>query len=465
MKLIIGNSYTYLEGASSSEVNAVWDALSFQVPNYHIIKRKKNIPHWNGMSSMLDKRNRRFLTGLLPDVCKHLVDFHVGYEVEDRRKKPKASFEEIELDGIELYDYQMAAVETFVQHGRGVLDIAPSGGKTEIAIATSQHLNLKTLFLVNRVGLMEQSAKRFAKRWPDCSNSIGLLGGGEYDPRQITFATVQTINSALKSAPDEIAEFLRSIEFIIIDEAHNASSATFCKAINLCENAYYRMCLSGTPFMKANPEANMTLQGIAGNRLVKISNDFLIRDGATAKPYFKFIPTKCEKLKSDMEWMDVYEQGVVHNEHRNRLISLVTQKLIDQGKRPLVLVERIKHGENLMRELQSIGIRCDFVYGQDDQYRRNQIIRQFQKGQLDVLLANTIFDEGISVDEITALVNAGAGKSSIKIFQRIGRVMRLNEDDDEAFIVDFFDSHHPMLINQSKGRYEVVSQEDGFILV
>lgn len=57
----------------------------------------------------------------------------------------------------------------------------------------------------------------------------------------------------------------------------------------------------------------------------------------------------------------------------------------------------------------------------------------------DIIIATSIYDEGYNLPSLDCIILAGAGKSGIKLTQRIGRVLRPKLDGRPAHIYDFID--------------------------
>ncbi len=56
-----------------------------------------------------------------------------------------------------------------------------------------------------------------------------------------------------------------------------------------------------------------------------------------------------------------------------------------------------------------------------------------------IIIATSIFDEGIDIPHLETLIIAGGGKSAIKTTQRIGRVLRKFPGKSKAMVHDFAD--------------------------
>ena len=103
----------------------------------------------------------------------------------------------------------------------------------------------------------------------------------------------------------------------------------------------------------------------------------------------------------------------------------------------------------------------DYLDGKKTTKQRLDAIDSIKSGELDVLVASKIFDQGIDIPQLDALILAGSGKSSGRALQRIGRVIRGNEGKDKAIVVDFFDNAK-YLRDHSERRIEIYRSEPAF---
>lgn len=351
-------------------------------------------------------------------------------------------------------------------NGRFLLDDFTVTHNTECAIALTKALGVPTLFLTHRIQLLYQMAQRFAKRMPNMSDQIGLIGDSVYEPRRITIATVQTIDSLIKRDQAQAKALLRQYQFLIIDEAHRAKSKQFHLPASLCNEAYYRLAMTATPFMRGDPEENFYLTGISGPIIAKVSATDLIERGILAKPFFKFFPVNTLKLDKLTNWRDVYEQGIIHNEYRNNIIAKQAAKLVASGKKILVIVVEVEHGKVVEKALLNEGLMAKFITGQNTMAERESALNWLRSNNGQVIVATNIFDEGIDVHEINAVILAAGTKSAPALFQRTGRALRNKGDEANfAIIIDFIDYQHGKLLEHSLARYRLIQSEPGFAIL
>ena len=87
-----------------------------------------------------------------------------------------------------------------------------------------------------------------------------------------------------------------------------------------------------------------------------------------------------------------------------------------------------------------------------------------RKGEPQITISSVIFDEGIDVKPLDTLILAGAGKSSTRALQRIGRILRPYKDKKNAIAVDFMDNCKYMQAH-SKKRLNIYKTEEEFEII
>ena len=156
-------------------------------------------------------------------------------------------------------------------------------------------------------------------------------------------------------------------------------------------------------------------------------------------------------------------KGIKVHEKRTNVIL----KDIDAYPKPmLVLVKTVEQAIYLQnRYVQEGGQPLTFISGKDKASVRRDAVRALRDGTLDVLLATTIFDEGVDIPELATVILASGGKSTVKTIQRVGRCLRLAVGKLVAWIIDYQDSHHPMLRKHALARMKVYAEQEFEVFV
>jgi superfamily II DNA or RNA helicase len=308
-----------------------------------------------------------------------------------------------------------------------------------------------------------------------------VLGDGDWEPKGwINVGMVQTIAARLKqpSSSDSLAkqkaqinriaktkELLERFEFVILEEAHEASGNSYYDILKRCKNAEYRLALTATPFMKDDEEANMNLMACAGPIGIRVSEKQLIDSGILAKPYFKYLTPypKPKYLLRTTGWGPAYRLGIVENVSRNALILREAIMGHKAGLSVLVLVKQKKHGKLLEQAFKTNGMRTKFIFGESTRKVRAAALNALEKGELDVLIGSNILDVGVDVPALGMVILAAGGKAEVELRQRIGRGLRAKKKGGNvAFVVDFHDKYNKHLQKHSLARRKIVEATPGF---
>lgn len=447
-------------------VKAVREATSYPVEGYQFAQSYRR-GVWDGRKHLLKKGSGAFPTGLL-DVVVTACEAHSDNEVlvHDHRTDPGYGglYEgTYELEGISMTgdrDYQLEACERAVEQKQGIIKIATNGGKTEIAAAITNFLQLPTIFVVTSRELLYQAQQRFIKRLPGVTEEeVGIIGDGHWSPGSwVTVATVDTLESRLDT--QEARDFLEGIDVMFIDECHHVGSETWYDVSVFCP-AYYRFGLSGTPLDRSDG-ANLRLIAATGSIIVDIDNKFLVERGISAKAKIVWDKITQPILKPKIQYKTAYKQGVVENEQMLDKIVEWTKICSEKGLSTLILIDEIKHGtiidDALWTKTGDQFIPHQFIHGQESSDTRAQALQDFGERKLPVLIASTILDEGVDVPTIDVLICAGSKKSRIRTMQRLGRGLR----GEKLIVIEFQNFTNRYLQEHGLKRFQDYKSEECF---
>jgi superfamily II DNA or RNA helicase len=236
---------------------------------------------------------------------------------------------------------------------------------------------------------------------------------------------------------------------------HNCQhwAASTCQIVSdYCTNARYRFGISATPWRDMSDD--ILIDGCFGKQIADINASTLISKGVLVPPKIYFVHIKS---KMGGVFADVYKRGIVENMYRNNVIKNLAEKFIEEGRQTLILVRHISHGEILQEMIPG----SVFLHGSINNKNRQEAIKKMKDGKHMCVIASSIFDEGVDVKPLSALILAGAGKSPTRALQRIGRAIRSYEGKKDAIIVDFFDEMKYMK-KHSQSRRKIYKTEPKF---
>lgn len=443
--------------------------LSFLVEGYEHTDSFKNTS-WDGRSSFFE-----FSTGFFPAGFVSAVETQLaqrGYRVLVKRKARPAPLGPSIRDAYDAvnpfdydprYSYQLESVRRLEKYGHMVAQVATGGGKSMIARTAVKRIGQPSLFLTTRKVLMHQMKDGF----DEAGIKTGVMGDGEWSPvRGNNVAMVQTIMAKLnnpETAP-KMRRILGIFGLAILEEAHEAGGNGYFEIMNHMTSAYYRLALTGTPFMRADGEADMRLMAVSGQVGIKVTEKLLIDRGILAKPLFIFRKTPpSPALKRYSGYQKAVDVGIVNHEGRNQEVTDFALEAAEYGLNGMVLVQRRKHGDNLVKMMRAAGLRVKFIFGDHGQDQRKRALDMLGRGELDVLIGSTILDVGVDVPSVGYVVNAGGGKAEIALRQRIGRGLRAKKrGPNVCFILEFEDQGNRYLKDHARHRRQIIEATPGF---
>jgi superfamily II DNA or RNA helicase len=478
-KIIIANKYCQFVTKESGVFVSLSKFLSYRATGVEYTSAYKN--GWDGFTRLLSKKGF-FLAGLLPKVRGFLTSRGDHYSEQDVRA-PAVASEEINLEerlcSLNLIprDHQTKILAVMEKFEKGIVRACTGSGKTLCAALATAKFNKPTIIYVIGLDLLKQFHDLFSSLFDE---PIGFIGDGVCQIERINIASIWTIGSALKlnskeilvESEDEnerelnpkdhekIVNMLWQSKIHIFDESHVVTTSTISQIYKHIEpERIYGF--SGTPFRDDNTD--LLINGILGEQIINVSASELIERGLLAQPIIKFV--NVPSLASvGSTYPAVYEAYITNNEIRNQIIVLQVLELLQKGYTPLILFRYINHGNKLHEMMLESGIKCELLNGNDSLERRTQVKEMLSSRKIQAVLASTIFDLGIDLPILSALVLCGSGKSSIRTLQRIGRVIRAFPGKKFAAVVDFYDQAK-FLKKHSNLRYRIYSGEQGFKVI
>lgn len=512
--ITIGNTYSRLDIPPGLEyyyaplLSKIDSDLSFFVQGrefmniYNIIKNGERL--WDGKKHLINLTGlplkkvawrhyitepNIFLTGNLFRVVNSIHSFGILPELklseENLKLKNQIQSDRIDYEWNDQFqdrDYQIKCVEVAYKKKRGLLQVATGGGKTIIASRLIQKIGLKNvLFLVTTKDLLYQAHDSFNASMNN--PGVGIIGDGKCEIGNINVATIQSIiravgtdqeyNDSIKKLSDfiedgfgndksevdqssieKIKNLLIDSKVIIFDECQHAPAETCRIVITQCKNALYRYGMSATPFREDGED--LTIEGLFGENLINISSSYLIDNDYLVKPNIIMVDFKKDQERK-LQYGEEYKTKIVENELRNRVCASFATTYKKENKTVLVLVKHIKHGKILEKIIPD----SFFIDGTKSSKIRNKALEDIRSGELRILIATTLADEGVDIPNLDVLILAGGGKSKTRALQRIGRVVRKSPGKAEAFVVDFLDSGHHSR-KHSMARKKIYKTEEKF---
>ncbi|NEO25997.1 MAG: DNA phosphorothioation system restriction enzyme [Kamptonema sp. SIO4C4] len=382
---------------------------------------------------------------------------------------------------LQLRDYQKQAIASWFEHrGRGTLKMATGSGKTIVALAIAaelyQQIELQVLFVIcpsrHLVTQWERECQKFNLHpilaFENVQHWQSHLSRQLYNIRAATqpFLTLVTTNATL------ISEGLRSqLKFfppktlIVGDEAHNLGAQQV--EAYLPRNIGLRLALSATPERYFDDSGTESLFNYFG---AVLEPEFTLADAIEKQALvrYSYHPLLVELTQEEslryaaltkrIGWALAEQETLEHSStltallmKRSRLVGAAANKLhtlrhLMQGRRHTThtlfycgdgYVENCRQVEAVTRILgRELGYRVNTYTADTPVVERENLRQQFERGELQGLVAIRCLDEGVDIPAIqTAIILASTGNPR-QFIQRRGRILRPHPDKKTATLFD-----------------------------
>jgi superfamily II DNA or RNA helicase len=484
--IVIQNNRAFFNGWYPRDL--VDDALSAEVPGARFspaFRAKK----WDGKTHLLSRVSNTFPPGVL-HIVKDLIlsnGFTISVTNKDIEVLKELVPDEVaalwdigfpmveSLGPFTFRDYQIEAGNAFLTPCseapyRGILHMGTGSGKTltsaGIVATLNRHGKVPTLFLVHGKSLVKQTYDVYVKCFGE--DLVGTCNADDWNPKLITIASVDTIASRLKKEKKhgEANELLDEVQFIIADECHRATSKGWVDIFK-ASAAPFRLGLSGTPIKKED-DRDLLLQSVTGPIVYHLETSKLQEGGHVAEAELLTVAITRPELKS-LDWHDAYMALIVENTERTKIIADLAIRRANDHKTVLILAgNSVKFAHNIYEEIErrnvagSAGVQFKIVTGTTKSDVVNEAFQLLREKKLDILITTLLADEGVDVPAINTLMTVGGGKSYVKVIQRVGRGLRIKEDNSSLEVIDFFDMTNKYLIKHAKERLKFYKEENIF---
>lgn len=138
-----------------------------------------------------------------------------------------------------------------------------------------------------------------------------------------------------------------------------------------------------------------------------------------------------DSLLKDLKWRELYwliKKLVEDHPKENALLSLV-REMNWKKKRMLIFINNKNTATYLSAKLNYLGYRSDTLFGGKNKSAKKQLatINSFLNRQLDIIIATSVVEEGLSLPEVDVVIHYSQPMTEISRLQRDGRTGRFYE--------------------------------------
>jgi ATP-dependent RNA helicase RhlB len=242
--------------------------------------------------------------------------------------------------------------------------------------------------------------------------ALGLaFGGTDYDKQRETLAAGVDV---LIGTPGRIIDFykqrvfgLRGIQVLILDEADRMFDLGFIKDI--------RYVLRRLP--EHDQRLNMLFSATLSHRVLELA-------------YEHMNDPELVRIESDKMTVDRVTQCIYFPAMEEKLPLLLTLLRDRDVSRTMVFVNTRREADRLRDALQHNRIKAEALSGDVPQRKRLRMLKDFQAGELDVLIGTDVASRGLHVPGVSHVFNYDLPQDPEDYVHRIGRTARAGAAGD-----------------------------------
>jgi len=363
---------------------------------------------------------------------------------------------------VKLRDYQLEAIENWCLEKMGSIVLPTGAGKTIIGLKIIEIVNSPTLIIVPTLDLIKQWTKILSRNF---DIEIGNIGGGIENIQPIT---VSTYDSAYIKAAWIGNKFL----LIVFDEVHHLPAPSY-RLIAETFVAPYRLGLTATieredhleqdfPYLIGKSTFQITAKELAENKYLA---NYIIERKKTfmsSEEYLKYKEsmtiyyTCLKKIGLNMNSNNAFKRLIMMSTNntmarralvaRNNAIDIALnsrskineiRKILGENKdiKTIIFTQHNK----LVYEI-SNDFLIPFITHKSSKEEREDVLTGFKDGRYKAIVTSKVLDEGIDVpDAQLGILVSGTG-SSREFIQRLGRLLRPKNDNNEARLIEIISS-------------------------
>lgn len=381
-----------------------------------------------------------------------------------------------------LFSHQRKAADDVASairggYGRVVLHMPTGAGKTRTAmhVVTRFLIALEpcvVVWLANSAELLDQAADAFQQAWGHLGNrDVELLRfWGDHSPDLslvsdgLVVAGLQKMHAFRRKNPIGILRLAKSVDLVIVDEAHQAIAPTYQEVIETLSETGEHNALVG---LTATPgrtwseiPADQRLSEFFQGRKVMLEVggwedpvSYLMEEGYLARPTFHRLEFSASeelkpRLQTEANAGDDYPPALLErlSEQADRNVKIVHEalRLIASGHtRILLFGASVRHAEVLAAAFSALGIDGRVVTGKTPASARGRAIKAFrQPSSRPMILCNFgVLTTGFDAPNTSAAIIARPTRSLVLFSQMVGRATRGpkaggNENCEISTVVD-----------------------------
>ncbi len=361
---------------------------------------------------------------------------------------------------MKLREWQENAFPLWWAKKRGIIKVVTGGGKTVFAIHClkkylEEEPNKSILIVVPSIALLDQWYEGISLNFKN--KDIALNGGGEQitDLSKVCITTIDSLKNIISKVEQQST-------LLIVDECHKIGTEK--RGEMLAGNWHATLGLSATPERDYDDNFYIIIKKILGDIIfdydyIDAREDEVIVNFKLLYAYAEMTEAENDKYKDFTKKIQrraatiggnnmndyplkmlIFNRARMVKNSKNRIPSGV--KLLQKYKRDswIVFTENKKQAKEFNKIINKKGYKSAIYNTDIDNAEREENLNNFKSGNLNVLVSCTALDEGFDMPEADGAMILSASSSKRQRIQRMGRVLRITANKENALIVTVYSS-------------------------
>ena len=377
---------------------------------------------------------------------------------------------------MKLRNWQENAFPLWWKKKRGIIKVVTGGGKTVFAIHCltkylEENQNNSILIVVPSIALLDQWYEGLSQSFS--SMEIALNGGGEQieDVAKICITTIDSLKNLIDKVDPENT-------LLIVDECHKIGTEK--RGEMLTNNWHATLGLSATPERDYDDNFYIIIKKILGDIIfdydyIDAREDEVIVNFKLLYGYAAMLPEeedKYTKFTKNIQRRAATIGGSNMNDYPLKMLIFNRARLVKNSKNRIpygvelllkhkreswiVFTENKKQAKEFNKIINKKGFKSG-IYNTDlNDEERLHNLTAFKNRELNVLVSCTALDEGFDMPEADGAMILSASSSKRQRIQRMGRVLRITANKENALIVTVYSSKTEFTkLREESNRYKL----------
>jgi len=377
---------------------------------------------------------------------------------------------------LKLRDWQENAFPLWWKKKRGIIKVVTGGGKTVFAIHCltkylEENQSNSILIVVPSIALLDQWYESLSQSFS--SKEIALNGGGEQieDVSKICITTIDSLKNLIDKVDPENT-------LLIVDECHKIGTEK--RGEMLTNNWHATLGLSATPERDYDDNFYIIIKKILGDIIfdydyIDAREDEVIVNFKLLYGYAAMLPEeedKYTKFTKNIQRRAATIGGSNMNDYPLKMLIFNRARLVKNSKNRIpygvelllkhkreswiVFTENKKQAKEFNKIINKKGFKSG-IYNTDlNDEERLHNLTAFKNRELNVLVSCTALDEGFDMPEADGAMILSASSSKRQRIQRMGRVLRITANKENALIVTVYSSKTEFTkLREESNRYKL----------